>query len=371
MKKKFLPVFCLLLALFVLPLHGLAAQAPASAEGVVAKRWAKGSISAGETIDIYAPLGGQLLPYSIKVGDKVEENQALVTLDPLEINAPFDGVIRSLQAGVGDQAANVIGQYQGLCYLDRSPNIQWIHATTQGGYNDPDNRNIVIGETLKIQDGSYNSPTKTEGRVVSFTDSGFIVEIPANTYDLEEDVRLYRTGDTEYKQRDQVGKGKVANPPFIPIVGEGVIACVLVENEQTVKQGDSLFIVDNPSANHKTCPIQVVEAPAQGYISAIAVQPGQQVAQNQLLFSIKATNLLEAVIQVDEMDIGNLSVNGVVEVVLDAFADERYSCLIKEISHYGIEQLDTTKYEVTLTLPDQLLQKVNLGMHLTGYWEGK
>ncbi|NLB91398.1 MAG: HlyD family efflux transporter periplasmic adaptor subunit, partial [Clostridiales bacterium] len=235
-------------------------------------------------------------------------------------------------------------------------------------FNDPENRTIIIGETLKIHNGNNNDPKKTSGTVVSFTDNGFIVEIPSTTYDIEDEVNLYRTDETDYIQKNQVGKGIVSRVPYIPLVGEGRIATILVSDEQVVKKGDVLFCFDTGTSIHDSNADGKVLASHNGYLSKINVVPGQQVIQNQLLFSISNTSNFEGVIKVDEMDIHDLSVNSVVEVVFDAFPEEKYSCIVNEISSFGIQELDTTKYDVTLTFPQSFLEKAKIGMHFTAYW---
>ncbi len=366
MKKSFLTrgVALLFTFMFLFVPGGVAETVP----GVAANRWAKGTIRSKNSVNVYANLSGQALASNLKVGDRVEEGMPLIEIAPPAIYAPYDGIIRSLQGEIGDQTAYVATQYGALAYLDRSDDIQLIQATFRGAYNDPDNRNIVIGETLKVHNGNTNDPVKTEGTVVGLTETGYVLEIKSNIYDLEEDVKLYRSDDTDYKQKDQVGQGTVMNPPFIALNGEGVIADILIENNQKVSKGDLLFVLDGANMTHSSSASPVILSPTKGYLSAIYVNPGQQVVKNQLLYTIKDETTLEAVIQVDEMDVQNLSLNSVLTVVFDAYPEESFSCMVTQISGYGIEQLDTSKYEVILSLPDVVAEKALMGMHITAYF---
>lgn len=359
-----------LCAMLLLPLGGMAQEAEPAApitNGQVASKWAKGTVQSSETLDLFAPVGGRLEPFDLTVGDDIEADQLLLSLRPSELLAPYDGVIRIQHARIGDTASDVIGQYGALCYLERQ-DVFRVRTNTSTAHNKAENRDIRVGETLRLYNGNSNDSKETTGRVVSIDGTDFVVEFPADVFDPEDEVRLYRGTGSDYKDKDLVGKGKAERVPPIPIVAEGVIADIQAEDERAVSRGDVLYVLDQPGTQYQTAAPTEVASPVGGTLSALMVQPGQQVAKDQWLLSIDPLTPLECVVEADELDILSLSVGQSVRVKVDAKPEELLPGTVERIAPQGKTVLDTTKYEVTILLastPEELLP----GMHVTAYWD--
>ena len=334
---------------------------------LAAQRWAKGMVMPAETMDVFAPIGGQVQAFDIAAGDTADAESLLITIRPLQVFSPASGVIRLVKGEVGDQASGVIQQYGALCYIERT-DVMWVRATTSTAYNKPKNRSITLGETLRVYDGDSNDPLDAMGIVVMVDNTGYVVEIPANIFELEDKVRLYRGEGDTYNSKDKVGEGKVERVPLISVSAQGVIACVHVQEGQTVSKGDLLFTMDDATALHNEPEDGTITAPGSGMVTAIYVQDGQQVRQDQLMMTLQSTDALELVVDVDEMDILSVHEGMMMQVRVDALGEEvMITAIVKEISPLGVTVLDTTKYPVTLSIqsiPEGLLP----GMHATAYW---
>ncbi len=353
----------LALALFL----ALSAAAPALGEGDSA-RSAKGVTQSVRSEDIFAPVGGQLLPFDWAEGDPVKAGDALLSVRPRQVLAANDGVIRSLRAVVGDQATDVQQQFGALCSIDRT-GVDWVDADTSSAYDKPENRAITLGETLRVYNGKDSDPLEAEGTVLSVSGDDFIVEIPSGIFDLEDDVKLYRGSDGAYRSGDRVGDGEIERAAVIPVTADGVIAGVSVTEGQSVKRGDVLFTLDAAGTVY-TQPAQTqITADKESVISHLYVQRGQAVEKDQLLLTLEPLTELEFLVNVDELDIPSLKPGDTVQVKVDALNLE-VPASVKEIHPLGVKSLDTTKYQVSLsmqTLPDGLLP----GMRVTAYWTGQ
>jgi multidrug efflux pump subunit AcrA (membrane-fusion protein) len=363
MKHKWIVIALLIL------LCGLSAKAEPvqGTEADSEERWAKGTAQAVDTVDVFAPVGGQLQAFDVKAGDVAEAGTTLFTVRPVQVLAPQSGVVRLLKAQAGDQASGVILQYGALCSIDRE-DVYWVQATVAAAYNKPKNRAITLGETLRVYNGDSGDPVDTLGTVIAADGKGYVVEIPADVFELEDKVFLYRGEGDDYNAKDKVGEGHAERAKTVPVMAEGVIAKVHVSEGQQVSRGDVLFTVDDASAAY-TEPAECTASSEQGgLVSALYVQDGQQVRKDQLLATIKPLEALEFVVDVDELDIPSVSVGQAMQVKVDALGDNRINAAVKEISPLGITVLDTTKYQVTLSIQgsqDGLLP----GMHVTAYWE--
>lgn len=344
-----------------------AALAPnALGEGEAAQS-AKGLVRCANPVDIFAPVGGQLLPFGWEVGDTVKPGDALASVRPRQALAPSDGVIRSLQAVVGDQASAVEAQYGALCFIDRT-DVMWVRADTGKAYNKPENRAITLGETLRVYNGKDSDPLEAEGTVISIDGDDYVVEIPAGIFDLEDDVKLYRGTGGAYRSGDRVGNGEVERAALVPVTADGVIAGIHVMESQTVRRGDVLFTLDAPDTVY-TLPAQTqCVADAKAAISQLYVKSGQAVQKDQLIMTIEPLHDLEFLVDVDELDILTLKPGDVLEVKVDAL-DAVVPAAVRQIRPLGVTVLDATKYQVSLTIktvPEGLLP----GMRVTAYWGG-
>ena len=336
----------------------------ALAEGV-SERSAKGLARCANPVDVYAPVGGQLLPFDWEEGDKVAPGDALASVRPRQVLAPSDGVVRSLQAVVGDQASAVIAQYGALCAIDRA-DVMWVKANTKKAHNKPENRAITLGETLRVYNGKESDPLEAEGTVISVDGKEYVVEIPADMFDLEDDVRLYRGTSGAYRSGDKVGEGEVERAPFVPVKADGVIADVHMTEGQSVKRGDALFTLDAEDTVYTLPAATRALAEAEAVISDLYAKSGQEVIKDQLLMTVEPLRDLEFLVDVDELDILTLKPGATLEVQVDAL-NAKVPASVVEIRPLGVTVLDATKYQVSLamqTVPDGLLP----GMRVTAYW---
>jgi multidrug efflux pump subunit AcrA (membrane-fusion protein) len=363
MKHKWL-VIVLLMALCSLSAKAEPVQGTESGN---MERWAKGTAQTVDTVDVFAPVGGQLQAFDVKVGDVVEAGSPLFTIRPVQVLAQQNGVVRLLKAQVGDQASCVILQYGALCSIDRE-DVHWVRATIAAAYNKPKNRAITLGETLRVYDGDSDDSVDTLGTVIAVDGKGYVVEIPAGVFELEDKVLLYRGEGDDYNAKDKVGDGHVERSRTVPVMAEGVIAKVHVSEGQQVSHGDVLFTIDDASAVYKEPADFTAASPRGGVVSALYVVDGQQARKDQLLLTVKPLDAMEFVVEVDELDIPSVHTGQNMQVKVDALGENRINAAVKQISPLGITVLDTTKYQVTLSIQgtqDGLLP----GMHVTAYWE--
>ncbi|MCL1855099.1 MAG: HlyD family efflux transporter periplasmic adaptor subunit, partial [Clostridia bacterium] len=311
----------------------------------VGEKWAKGTVQASETVYLYAPMGGQMEAFTLSAGDTIQRDEVLMQVRPMDVPAPYDGVIRIQHAKIGDSAENVVREYGALCYLERE-DVQWLSTTIFTAYNDADNRDIRVGEEVRGYNNKSGSKNKkeAEGRVVSVAGSAFVVEFPAGAFDIEETVRIYRGTGNEYKDRDRVGRGKVRRVPPIPIAAQGIVSGILVQEGQTVSRGETLYLLDASDARYENAGERHVTAPEDCVLTVVYVQPGQQVVKGQLLLTAESLANLECVVDVDELDILTLSVGQTMLAKLDAQPDMLLPTAIQRIAPLGKIMLDTTKY---------------------------
>lgn len=358
-KKYHKVAFLLLTSIFL-----LSASSVAMAEEKAETLSAKGTITVPERINLLAPIGGQLKDFSWKSGDQAAAGAVALEILPAQVCAANDGVIAGLKARVGDQADAVQAQYGALCYVERQ-GIWHIDASTSSAYDKPKNRDVRVGDVLRVHEGSGGDEKDSEGTVISVNGKDFVLEMDQGDFELEDDVKIYLGTGTTYKNSELVGKGEVKRPEALAATGTGVVAAVLVKDGDTVMRGQPLFLMDSPTAwyDQQAGSPQALFA-QDALIEKVLVSPGQTIAQGQALMTLIPANQLEATLEVDELDIAQVSVGQYVKLKIDAYPDIEREGKVLEICPIGNTQLDTTKYNVRVSI-DQT-DGLMIGMHVAG-----
>lgn len=355
-----------LVASLLIMVYMLFATGAAIAEGQPQTRSGKGTITAPERINLLAPMGGRLGDFSWKDGDQAAAGEVALEILPVQVSAANDGVVTGLNARVGDQADAVQAQYGALCYVERQ-GIWHVDASTSSAYNKPENRDVRVGDVLRVYAGHDGDEKEGEGVVISVNGKDFVLEMNEGDFELEDDVKIYLGTGTTYKNSDLVGKGEVERPQALAATGAGVVAAVLVKEGDTVVRGQPLFLMDGVAARYGEQASPQVLFLQGSLIERILVSPGQTVAQGQALMTLFPANKVEATLEIDELDIAHVRIGQYVKLMVDAYPGDAREGRVQEICPIGNTQLDTTKYNVRVSLEqtDGLL----IGMHVVGYLE--
>ena len=319
---------------------------PALAEDVLTDcAIANANVSAVRHVDVVAPFSGTLTAFDLSVGDRVSAGDMLMSLQTTGLYATEDGTVGAVFAGVGDDAQAVTERYGGIVSVEPKALMQ-LQCTTAAAYNSADNRQIRLGETLYFR-SSKADREEGSGRVVAVSGQNYVVEIVEGNFDLDETMSLYRK-DT-YQQKDCVGKGTVKRRDDVLTQAAGRVTAVHVAQGDTVTSGQLLAEVVSSDAEPDASPI--VTAPESGVVSSVQVSPGQQVWKGQVLCRIELDASLEVTAEVDEMDLGSLSVGDKLSVTIDMLGSRVLTGTVTEISAMGVTRQNAAYYTIHVSIP--------------------
>ena len=326
---------------------------------------ASGRVVEPVRVTLTAPLGGQVQPFALNTGDAVEAEDTVLSILPKQVLAACDGIIQGMQAQVGDQATPLISIYGALCYIERDQ-VWQVEASRASAYNKVENRDVRIGDTLRIQQGSGNNAVTGMGNVIDLRPRGFVVEFPAGEFELESTVKFFQGDGIAFKNKDEVGSGKIKRPAAVPVLGDGCVAAVHVAEGQAVRRGQLLFTLDAVTAMHEDTPQNEVQCHVQGIIAEVLVQPGQFVTQGQAVMTLIPTAELNISLEVDELDIAKVVPGQSVRITLDAYGEQERIGTVLEINPVGDVVQDITKFMVLIGVEDT--DGLMIGMHAKGFW---
>lgn len=335
MKKWMMLVLCCLL---------IAAQASADtdlSECIIAN----GQVAAAEWTFLTAPCSGILETFRLQTGDRVNAGDVLFSMQMQSVYAPVSGVVGTVFGAPGEYAENVQAVYGSMMTIRPSDSL-WVQGTFQGGYNRAENRDIHAGMTLYLQ--TANTPKKeAEARVLQCDATGFLLEmLKGDSLELEDTVWVYRLASHGNEAR--VGTGKIIRQPDAVIPGAGYIAEVLVKAGDAVEKGTPLFRVLAGDADPGMDP--AIHAPADGVVTMVAVQPGQQVWKGQMLARVDDTASLEVIAQVDEIDIRKVRVGMELPLTLDMDASNVMTGTVMSIVPVGNVRQNVAYFSVHIAM---------------------
>lgn len=312
---------------------------------------ANGNVQAVHYVDVTAPYSGALATFDVAMGDRVQADDILFRMLTTTVYASEDGVVQAVFGEAGADATALTARYGAVTVVEPYQQLR-ISASTQGAYNDEDNKHIHVGEALYFR----SSGTEKEegfGRVISVSGSHYVVDVLDGNFNLGETMTMYR--DDRYAAKDNVGKGSIIRRDPLMYQGAGRVADVVAEQGKAVKAGDPLFTLMGTDADADASPN--VTAPAEGVVGTVAVSAGQQVWKGQVLARIYLTDEMEVVADVDEIDLNGLQVGDTISVTLDTDADTVINGKISEISALGVTKQNAAYYTVHVSVPaeDMLL----------------
>lgn len=338
MMKKLLSALCAL-ALAMLPTFSLAVDLNDCAI-------ANAVVSAPSYVDLTAPFSGTLCPFDLEAGDTVSTDQELMQLLTTTLYATEEGKVSAVFAVPGDDAAALCRRYGALLGIEPEHLLQ-VQCSTTGAYASSDTRLVHLGETVYVRSDS-NKEKKSEGRVIAVNENNYVVELLSGSIGMSNSVlSIYRNSD--YESKSCIGKGTTVRRGDVLVQGAGRVLNVFVEEGAAITVGMPLVELMPADAAPTDAPF--IAAPADGVVAMVAVSPGQQVWRGQLLARIYLTDALEVTAQVDEMDMGRLTVGDRVIVTLDTDETRLIDGTVTEISGIGVTRSNAAYFTVKVSIP--------------------
>ncbi|NSW89456.1 MAG: HlyD family efflux transporter periplasmic adaptor subunit [Firmicutes bacterium] len=295
-------------------------------------------------LNMVAPFSGRVTSISVKEGDSVSSNTAVLTLideSKLKITLPFrNTAIEKIQ--IGERASVYLKDtmevvYGTVTYVEEKP-----YSMTNGGL--ACNVEITLDNPGALEEGIIASAQiETGGDAISSLESGTLVYINKTVMKAE-------TSGTvkEIPVRD----GQFVNSGTTLVVFEND-ELILNRESNSLKVNDLEKQLEEARKQLGNCKIY---APIDGVIiDQKELVEGDQVKIGEVLCSVINLNNIEFEISVDELDIPRIAVGQKVDVTVDAIAEnsgQSFTGVVKKIASQGSTQGGVTTYPVTIEISD-------------------
>ena len=373
-----------------------------------------GTVEAMDRYEVTAiGVRGEVLSCTFEEGDKVEKDQVLYTIDSSDITASIDKAVNALEKAQDNynDALEKIG-YQTV-YAPISGTVIELGAKVGDDVNQGKIATIRNEDkmTLDIMFLSEDAEKISSGMSASVKLSGSDAEIPGTVSYVTtggfqsrrieitvDNPGAIQNGDTAtavvYSNNETfagTGEGTFTyfDEQVVLLETSGEVVYIGCEKDDRIEKGELLVKLESKAneRNLKSAKLSledartslkdareklddyVIKAPISGTVTTKNIKAGEKLDNTNSSSAMAIIADLSGRtfdMSIDELDIGKISVGQAVQVVADAYENQRFTGIVDKISVEGTSSQGVTSYPVTVLITDEKRDMLTPGMNVTG-----
>ena len=315
-----------------------------------------GTVTTGETVQVYAPIGGTVGEVLAEEGQTVGADDVLYAMKTSKTYAEGDGIVTGIFGQPGDSASTVSSRYGAVLYLEGS-SVYSVSASTDNAYNSTETKFVHVGEEVWLICRSNAQRTGT-GVITSISGTSYTVRVDSGTFIPGDTVEIYR--DSAYTNTLKIGRGTVSRTNPTGISGSGAIVNIPVKDGQEVKRGDLLLeTLDGDFDGYYMSGTQVSAGTA-GVVGSLNVKLGSSVQKDSVAAVIYPLDSMRVEASVTEDCRCQIHEGDKVVIELEADESRTYEGTVSMVSAIATEGNGEVSYKVLIDFtPDD---EVKFGM---------
>ena len=277
-----------------------------------------GTVAAGATHEVYAPIGGTVDKVEAVAGQRVGEDDVLLRLSTTKVYAEEDGTVTGVFGQPGDNAETVASKYGAVMYIE-GESVYSIAASTDNAYNSTATKFVHVGEAVYLSCYSDGKHTGT-GVITAIEGTDYTVRVTSGEFLIGETVNVYR-GECAVSTK-RIGRGTLNRTSPTAVTGSGSIVAFAVSAGDTVQRGDLLFETLDGSFDGLYMSGSDIAAGVAGTISQIDAQQGSKIEKDSVVAVIYPENSMRVEAQIEEANLACIHVGDPVSIELVWNQDE-------------------------------------------------
>ena len=327
----------------------------------------EGTVTAGDTVPVYAPIGGTVGGVKVAEGQQVAAGDVLYEMKTSKVYAVGDGTVTGIFGQPGDSAETVAERYGAVMYLEESA-VFSVSATTENAYNATDTKFIHVGETVYLVCRS-NSSRSGEGIVTAVSGTSYTVRVTSGAFIPEDYVDVFR--DAACSARQRLGRGTVSRIDPTAVPASGAIVRIAVEDGAQVKRGDLLLETLEGSFDGLYMSGTEITADTAGIVGSLNVEQGGSVQKGSIAAVIYPPDSMRAEAFVPEDSRSLIREGDAVTVELDADESKTYQGTVSLVSSVAGDNNGEAVYRVLVDfVPDDAV-KIGMSVVILSGAEGE
>ena len=277
-----------------------------------------GTVTASETYEVYAPIGGKVQAVTGDVGDHVDADTVLVELSTTKVYAEENGTVTGVFGQPGDSAETISGLYGAVVSIEGG-SVYSIAASTTNAYNTTATKFVHVGENVYLSCYSDGSHTGT-GVITAIEGTSYTVRVTSGEFLVGETVNVYR-GESAVSTK-RIGRGTLNRTSPTAVTGSGSIVSIAVQPGDSVQRGDLLFETLDGDFDGLYMSGSAITAGISGTISQLNATQGSAVQKDDVVAVLYPDGAMRIEASVEEANLSSIHVGDPVSVELIWNQDE-------------------------------------------------
>ena len=303
-----------------------------------------GTVEAGVTVPVYAPIGGTVDQVSVEKGMHVSAGETLFSYRTEKTYASGDGTVTGVFAKAGDDAETVAEQYGADLYIEGTT-IYSVSASTSKAYSSMETTIVHAGETVYLVCRTDAKRFGT-GIITAVEGTNYTVLVTEGNFIIGDSVTIFR--DSEYTEKLRLGRGTIARVNPTAVTGTGAVVSVAVKDGDQVKRGDLLMETLNGTFEGYEMTGTSVTAAEEGVIVSTSADAGTTVNKGDIVIQIAPISGMRVEAAVSADDRKALKAGDKVTIELEADESISYEGTVRYITEMPEEETEETTYKAVI-----------------------
>jgi len=315
-----------------------------------------GTVEAGVTVPVYAPIGGTVEKVNVEAGMHVAADETLFSYRTEKIYASGDGTVTGVFAKAGDDAATVAEQYGADLYIEGTTKYT-VSVSSSKAYSSVETTFVHTGETVYILCRT-DASRKGTGIVTAIDGTSYTVLVTEGSFIAGDSVTVYR--DEAHTDKQRVGRGTVARVNPTAVSTEGAVVSVAVQDGDQVKRGDLLMETLSGTFEGYEMTGTSVTAAEEGVITSVSLEAGATISKGDVVAQIAPISGMRVEAAISADDRTALKAGDKVTIELEADDTKNYEGIVRYITEMPEEDTEEVTYKAIIDFtPDE---NVHFGM---------
>ena len=309
-----------------------------------------GTVEAGVTMPVYAPVGGTVESVNVEKGMHVAAGETLFTYRTEKIYASADGTVTGVFVKAGDDAETVAAQYGADLYIEGTA-VYSVSSNISNAYSAVETKLVHAGETVYLLCRTDSSRRGT-GMITEVDGSNYAVLVTEGDFIIGDSVSIFR--EETYTDKTRVGRGTISRVNPTAVTGSGAVVRVAVKDGQQVKRGDLLMETLSGTFEGYQMTGTAVTAAEEGVIVSVSAEVGRTVSKGEVAVQIAPISGMRVEAAVSADDRQSLKAGDKVTIELEADESKTYEGTVRYITELPEEGADEVTYKAVIDFaPDE------------------
>ena len=309
-----------------------------------------GTVEAGVTVPVYAPIGGTVDSITVETGMHVSAGDKLFSYRTEKTYASEDGTVAGVFIKAGDDAETMTEKYGADLYIEGKA-VYTVSANTSKAYSSVETTLVHTGEKVYVVCRT-DATRKGSGTITAIDGTSYTVLITEGNFIPGDSVTVYR--NAAHSEKLRLGRGSVSRVSPTAVNTTGAVVKVAVKDGAKVKRGDLLIETLSGTYDGYEMTGTSVTAAEEGVITSVSAEVGSTVTKGDVVAQIAPISGMRVEATVSADDRLSLKAGDKVTIELESDDTLSYEGTVRYITEIPEEDAEEVTYKAIIDFtPDE------------------